>query len=302
LRRDRVRHDGRYTPGPRDEAETGRNRVLTALIAQGGPSAHAALARLIADELIGDRAHRFQQIAWEVAEKETDAWRWQPRDVLKFEAHALTPVKTGDDLMRLTIGLIDDISFNFQNGDFSSRDLLETAKGEFSVQNWLAEQLQLRTKGLAVVTREKQIVHDNRPDIAVTSVAAPVEVALELKHGEMNWTLPTLRGALREQLAEDYLRVPTRHHGLFVITNHRATRFWRDPETKTPMAFDEVIAVLKADAAEILQNSVQWVQVEVRGIDASKPIAVRKARRAAKTKITKATAAKGGGRKRPAKA
>ena len=273
---DDLGHDGSYTPERRDEAQTGRNRVLTALIGKGGALAHAALLRMVNDGLADDRKHRFRQIAWEVAETASDAWAWSPSDVRAFEDRALSPIKSGSDLLALAMGAVEDITFHFQNGDFSSRDVLETALGEFAVQNWLAEQLQLRTKGLAIVTLENRILHNNRLDIVLTAMAGPIEVALELKHGEKAWTLPDLRKALREQLAEDYLRAPNRRHGLFVVTNHRATRFWRDPESQSTMSFAEVIAVLQTDAAGLLQNSVQPIQVEVRGIDAAKPDAPRK--------------------------
>jgi len=276
-----IERDGSFTPERRDEAQTGRNRVLTALINKGGQAAHDALIRMIADDLVGSRAHRFRQIAWEVAEREADAWSWRPRDVPQFEQTALTPVYTGEDLLGLACDAIDDISLRFQNGDYSSREVLETAQSEFAVQNWLAEQLEFRAHGRCTVAREKQVLNDNRPDIALAATAALVEVALELKHGDKGWTLPDLRHALSQQLAGDYLRVPKRRHGLFVVTNHRAARFWRDPESKAPMTFDEVMAILAADAAQIDRNSVQTIRVEVRGLNAAAPASPR--RRSAST-------------------
>lgn len=58
-----IDYDGQFTPGRRDEAQTGRNRVLSILINKGGQVAYDALMQMVTDNLVGARAHRFRQIA-----------------------------------------------------------------------------------------------------------------------------------------------------------------------------------------------------------------------------------------------
>ena len=90
-----------------------------------------------------------------------------------------------------------------------------------------------------------------------------------MKHDDKGWTLSALRHALRVQLAEQYLLPANRRHGVLVITNHRDAKFWRDMEEKVRVGFDEVIALLQAEAASIATNSSGPIKVEARGIDAA---------------------------------
>jgi hypothetical protein len=105
------------------------------------------------------------------------------------------------------------------------------------------------------------------PDILVSAVAAPIEVAVEAKHGGKGWSTKALEGALRDQLAEDYLRPTNRRHGIFVITNHRR-RGWTHPRTRQRFNFSEMIAYLNGVASKITSNAVGDVSVTVVGIDA----------------------------------
>jgi hypothetical protein len=145
--------------------------------------------------------------------------------------------------------------------------VLETAKDEDAVQNWLAEQLRQRAKNRFYATREPEIAEGNMPDILVSAVAASVEVAIEAKHGGKGWSTTALEDALRGQLAEDYLRPINRRHGIFVITNHRR-RTWTHPRTGKRLNFSEMVAYLNGVASKITSNAAGDVSVTVIGSDA----------------------------------
>ncbi len=137
------------------------------------------------------------------------------------------------------------------------------------MQPWLAEQLALRGRESITIAREKEIALGDLPDLTVSSTSAPVEVAIEVKHGDKEWSLPDLQSALSTQLAEDYLKAANRRHGVLVITNHRGSRFWRDRAQRRKIDFPTLIQILSEQASRIHANNSGPIVVRVRGLDAS---------------------------------
>ena len=180
------------------------------------------------------------------------------------------PVKTGTDLLKLVLGTLADITFKLTKGDSTSRQLLERAKDEDEVQNWLTEQIQLRSLGRYHAYREAQVAQGDKPDIIVASAAAQCEVAVEVKHGGKGWTANELEHALRVQLATDYLKPVTRRHGVLVITHHR-DRKWLDPLTRKPLSFEAVINWLSDIAATLVETSSGAIEVHCVGVNAWRP-------------------------------
>lgn len=261
-------HEGIYSSDTRDEAQEGRGRILNALYRNESEDACRLISELASDPAIGGRGLRFRQLARGMAERASEKPAWTEADVVAFEEALQGPVRTGEELLNLACELIDHINSDIRFGDFSIQPLLESAADEFAVQNWLAYEYNRSANGRFTTAREKQVKSDKRPDIALTAAVSGREVAIEIKHGEMNWTLRDLREALSSQLAEDYLLPLSRRHGLFVITNHRLTRFWKSEDKSQRLRFDEVLGILKADALALTSNSAGFIQVEVRGIDA----------------------------------
>jgi hypothetical protein len=277
-------HEGLYEPDERDHAEGARNAILKALIDTEGASAYRAMVRLSDHRDMLARRIRFRELARRMAERDADVFAWRPAEVLAFERDKVLPVRTGAQLYTLAQRVIREIGWEFDNADASARAVLETAKDEDAVQNWLAAEMKHRAKGRYHATREPEIAEGNMPDILVSAVGAQTEVAVEAKHGGKQWSSKALEDSLRRQLAEDYLRPATRRHGVFVITNHRK-RGWSHPKTGKRLSFAEMIAYLDDVAATINANAVGEIEVTVIGIDA-----VAKPRKRARTKPVKKTA------------
>ncbi len=261
-------HEGADTPGARDEAESSRNAVLSALVDSSGADAYMVMRRLADHPDMQSRAHRFLELARGMAERDTEIPAWTVPDILALERQYTTPVKTGPDLFRVVLSTLDDVRFSFDNADATSRRVLETATDEDAVQNWLAEQLILRANDRFHVHREAEVADKNLPDVLVSSASASCEVAIEVKHGGMGWTVRKLEKALRNQLAENYLRPASRRHGVFLITYH-GKRTWRHPATKKTLTFTDLIAHLTNIASALLRNKTGPIEVTVVGINAS---------------------------------
>jgi hypothetical protein len=267
-----VVHQGAYWPGPRDKAESARDVVLTILLHRPGADAFRAMRALADDPILRLRARRFQELAREKAERDSEPPAWTEREVVNFERTWTTPVKTGADLLRVLMGVLDNIQHDLVHGDVTTRPLLQRAKNEDEVQNWIVEQINHRSRGRLHAHRETQVALGDKPDVIVASTAAPCEVAVEIKHGGMGWTARQLEDALRIQLAIDYLKPAHRRHGAFVVTHH-GPRTWRHPDTRETMTFDVLMQWLSSIAETLIESPNGAIEIRCQGIDASTPAA-----------------------------
>lgn len=251
----------------RDHAEDARNIVLSALTNRSGADAYHALIALSEDPLFQLSSIRFLEMAHEKVEQDAELPSWKTDEVLKFEREFVIPVKSGSDLLRLVMSVLSDIAYSFINADASSRPLLLAAKDENEVQHWLAEQFTLRAKSRYIVHRESEVSNGDKPDIVISSSTANVEVAVELKHGDKGWTVKQLDHALKNQLAENYLKPANRRQGVLVVTCH-SKRKWQEPGTRIKWTFSELSEWLNRQALGLLNNRVGEVEVRVFGLDA----------------------------------
>ena len=265
---DRVR-EGPFTPDLRDKAEGGRNAVLKLLLDAKGHEAYAALRDLSDTPALRKRNRRLRELSHKIAERDAEIPAWQTDDVRMFERRHQRPALTGEDLFRIVNATLANIQFGFTSEDASSKDVLLTARDETAVQNWLAEQLKLRANERFTAFREPEVANAKQPDILISSTSARCEVALEVKHGGMRWTVRRLEDALINQLAENYLKPRDRRHGIFVITRHSG-RTWRHPISKKALEFGELICHLKSIAESLSDNTTGPIELSVVGIDASK--------------------------------
>jgi hypothetical protein len=260
-------HEGSYTPDARDHAESARNTILSALLDRPGADAYRATLRAADHPDFSARSDRFRELARGKAERDTEPPAWTIPEVVSFETKHVAPVKTGADLLQLVLAVLDDIAFRPARGDATSRPLVERARDEDEVQNWLVEQMQLRSDGRFHAYREAEIALGNKPDVIVASTSAACEVEIEVKHGGMGWTARQLEDALRVQLAADYLKPPARRHGVLVVTHHRNRR-WLDPSSRKPLSFDALIGWLSGIATTLVENESGAIEVRCVGINA----------------------------------
>ena len=262
-------HEGSFTPNARDHAENARNAILSVLLERPGADAYQAMERLASDPVFALRSHRSHELARGKAERDAEPPPWTTDEAFRFQRDCTAPVKTGSDLLRVAMAVLEDIAQNLTHGDVTSRPLLERAKDEDEVQNWLVEQMNARARGRFHAFREAEVATGDKPDVILASTSALCEVAIEVKHGGKGWTARDLEQALRSQLAEDYLKPESRRHGVLVITHHRDRR-WLRVSAKKPIAFSDLISWLNEIATTITRNTVGPIVVKVFGINAWK--------------------------------
>lgn len=246
-----------------------RDALLSGLADLDGEEAYEAVRRLAGKPAMSVVSHHVLERARQIAERAADRERWSETDVFAFETGRLAPITRGGDLLDLVCSLLDTIDWEFRKADMSARAVVETARNEAAVQEWLGSALEQKSGGRFRCARETQVADDRRPDIIVTGTRSPVEVAIEMKHDEKGWTLDDLGEALTTQLAERYLQPANRRHGVLVVTNHRDAKFWRDNASGERVDFADAIVRLQGEARGILVNDSGPIRVEVRGIDSA---------------------------------
>lgn len=261
-------HEGSYSPDTRDHAENARNWVLTAIIERPGPDAYRVLTRVASDPEYRSRRSRFLELALGKAERDSEPPAWTDQEVVAFEKTHSSPVKTGEDLLRVVMATLSDIQFQMDKADASSRALLQKAQDEDEVRNYVVEQMQGRSRGRFHAYREAQVADKDRPDVIVASASAQCEVGIEVKHGGKSWTKRQLDNALKVQLAEDYLKPATRRHGVFIMSKHGSRR-WKDTDTKQFLTFEMLMGSLCAQASSINSNSSGSISIRCVALDAS---------------------------------
>jgi hypothetical protein len=270
------REQGRMGIPPSDEDEPVRDRfdeaggsALNALLGIPGADAHRQMLWLSRQPEVGESAHRLRELAYEMAERNSERPAWPAAALKAFEDKAFAPIANGDDLMGVALDLLEAIEASFGESDMSSRAVVGTAENEAAIQEWLGDVLNLRSDNRFHAHREAQIAHDDRPDLILSSTSSPDQLAIEVKHGAMDWSLAALSEALAVQLAQKYLLPANRRHGILVISHHRETRFWRDKAKRRRMSFSGLIAHLQERADAIVANTAGPIKVTVRGLDAT---------------------------------
>lgn len=256
--------------GPaRDRFDDAGGAALNSLFAVDGRDAYDRMLELSRNPAVGESAHRLRELAYEMAERQSERPPWSAGEVRDFEIKATGPIRSAADLFDLVRSLVIDIAASFSIADMSPKSVVRTAEDESAVQDWLGSELNQRSGGRFHAHKEAQIVNHDRPDIIVASASSSDEVAIEVKHGNMNWSFADLSEALADQLATRYLGPDNRRHGLLVISNHRESRFWRDKARKRRIPFAELIEKLQKQARGTTENDTGPVTVDVRGIDAA---------------------------------
>lgn len=249
----------------RDSAESARSGILQALLGRPGADAYAAVMMLADEAEFADSALRLRELAYGKARADADIVPWSAAEIFDFGKTHSAPAKTGIQLLRLTMGVLADITSSFKSADASSRALLERANDEEEVQHWLAERLNERRRGRYYAYRETEVAERNEPDILVSSTSADAQVAIEVKNANMGWTVAQLEKAIRSQLVDDYLRTENRRNGILVVSLHKP-RTWRF--RGEVWGFDRLLEHLRAFAQGIKSNSVGPVELRVFGVDA----------------------------------
>ena len=281
--------EGHWTPNQRDAAQQGRNRLISELSLPATIEGLHAISRLMkSKEMKRDRYWLGRQ-ARTAAELIGDFTTFTIEEFTNLQEQHFHTISNANDLFRVVNNVLAAIKQQLGNSDSSTKLLLESlgkiyavkkfvrkkypkalpdvrSSDEEAVQNWLAEQLRLRSNGRYHVQREPRVAKKKMPDIIVSDSESRFEVAIEIKQAD-SWSPNQLIEALDVQLAETYLKPEYRRHGVLFMTDSGRRAWWTHPDTRKRLRFDELTQFLSDRAGMKVSNEMGTISTSVVGVD-----------------------------------
>jgi len=260
---------GVYSPGPRDDAQDGRNAIFSFIRETPGKEAFLALMEI-------SRAHPTEAsrpwIAFHAKEKATaDADRppWLIGQVREFHDRLESTPSNHRDLWYLIVDRFRDLKLDLEDGDSSNASLLVRINQESEIRKFIGNWCRDRSAEKYSVPQEEELADAKRPDFRFHGVGFDGPVPVELKLAD-NWTGPRLFERLEVQLCGDYLRDARSSRGVFVLVYRGEKKGWDLPNGKRAGSFRKLVDALQNHWA-ILSTQLSGVEeIEIMGIDLTK--------------------------------
>ena len=230
-----------------------------------GPGAWDIKMQFADDSDVAHYRDRIRAIALERLAEDWDAVVLNEADVIRLEReHDYSPTSRVEMAALLDTRLADIEDLLLQ--DASPRELWATITVERLLRRALAAELQKMARSAYLVNQEAVTGDEKESDIRLASTAAALEAVIELKIGENGYSFSDLREALHTQLVGKYMAPEYRRVGCLLISV-ASDRFWKDPDTRYRIEFEEVIARLDAEAKAVMANLGYGAFLTVRGLD-----------------------------------
>jgi hypothetical protein len=239
-----VRHEGAYSPGPRDNAEDGRRHVFDALIHAAGTEAYQAKLALSTDPLFAHARDRIQALAQERLAEETDASVSSEEDLARlFQGGELAPSNSAD-MAHLLHNRLDDLQALVVSST-SARASWSSASDESALRKALAVELEKSSRGAFEV-------EGDYPAIGLRAIAEN-RASIVLKIGEVSDSGKELRDIVETELAQVYMSAGKARTGCVVVTVSRTDKRWVHPDSGETMDRHQLQTMLNS-AAQVAQQ------------------------------------------------
>ncbi|WBF66049.1 hypothetical protein LN040_09920 [Desulfovibrio subterraneus] len=270
-REDDLIHDGVYTPNQRDDAQSARNTLLSALIDTPGIEARRVLLELAEEPNFSHFPERLKHLAQKRAATDAELVPLSYREIEAIEGKLEAPPHDRDGLFDIMLDRLEDLAHDIAHGDFSDRRTLRTIKDEPEMQRSLAWKLDAKSKGAFIVTREDEVADQKRTDIRLSAVQGGQKAVIEIKLADTRWSLTDLVKALRNQLVGQYLRHESCKAGCLLLTFNGQKTYWVQPGTKKRLSFEKMVEYLNQIAKEIQAERLYDIRIKVLGLDLTDP-------------------------------
>lgn len=268
--RDDRQHEGSYTPGTRDNAETGRGFLLSALLDTSGPEAHRAILALADDPLFAHFPDRLRLLARHQAASDADTQRLEVAAVVALNMRYELPPNDRNSLFEVMVDRLDDLQQEVAHDDFTIRRTLRSITDEIEMQRYLARRLRDMAKGAYIVTREEEVADRKEPDIRLITNGGSHKAAIEVKVAS-SWSLAELERALRDQLVAQYLRDEGCRAGCLLLTYEGKKKSWNNKDLGINLDFDDLIKHLAAMGYKLEREQAYAFRLAVYGLDLQDP-------------------------------
>lgn len=206
-----------YSVTVRDDAQKGRDRLLSLLCEIPGKETYLALRELIQSHPDPQVRSWMERRAFARAEEDTDLEPWTAKQVREFETALMITPQNNQQLYDLTCSRLADLRDWLENGNSSPFRTWQKVDDEAEMRNLIAGWLNQNSGGRYVCAQENELPNAQRPDIWIESPAVDSPVPIELKLLDKGWSGPSLCERLRNQLAGDYMREKSAACGIFLL-------------------------------------------------------------------------------------
>lgn len=260
-------HEGIFTPGARDNAESTRGYLLQQLCDTPGRPTYDALLEFSHCLPHPNSRQRMAALARRraAADGEFDE-PWEPQDVAEFSKNAERLPRSSQELFEVVLDRLDDLKADLEEGDASEAQLLRRAQIETEVRTWFTSRLRASARGRYSVPPEEELADGTRPDLRIHNSNVDAPVAIELKMAD-NWSYRQLSDALSNQLVGQYLRDCRSCYGVFLLTWHGRKKRWRHPASGRMLVFDRMVASLLEETDTIVAQDRKVDGLALVGVD-----------------------------------
>ena len=277
-------HDGSYQPDTRDDAETGRNMLLNAIMELPGSDGWAAKIEIANDPEFKHLRDRLRLLALERSAREADSVAMQPREVVKLDVRDEPGPRTPAEMFVLMRDRLEDLEDHLLQ-DESPREMWSSVEDERVMRRAIAEYLISAARGAYLVDQEQVTADEKETDIRFRSTVSGIEGVLELKIGDKDYSGTDLMRVIPDQLVAKYLAPADRRAGCVLITRSRRD-CWQHHETSANLDFDGLIDLLQKQAIAIQKSFPAEIHIGAFGLDLTRRLGTereaREARRAAR--------------------
>jgi hypothetical protein len=258
-----------YSPTPRDDAQSARDRLSQLLINIPGKATYQALIELSQSHPDEHFKRWYILEAKQRAEADAEFYSWQSGDIKHFAKEAEKTPHNHRELFNLTLSRLFDLRHDLEDGDASNAALLQLTKDEtmhrIYIGNWLRE----RSLGRYSVPQEEELADAKRPDIRIHGFGFDGPIPIELKIA-CSWTGSQFVERLNNQLCGQYFRDNRSNCGIFLLVDIGNKKHWKHPQSRQNLDFDSLIQLLREEAAAIIARDNKIESVEIVGINLSK--------------------------------
>jgi len=262
---DDQKHEGSYSPDDRDDAEEGRNWILSTLLSLHGQEAWDTKLEMSNDPLFAHFKDRIILLARERAAEEVDGSALTEAQFVQFDRRGEVPTTTRDGLfevMRDRLADIDDLLLQ----DISPRGTWALIKDEYLMRREIARELESKANGVYRVDQEAATADEKETDIRLRATASAHQAVIEVKIGDKPRSGKELRDTIKAQLVTKYMAPQSMGAGCLLITLS-SDKTWIDPETGDTLDFPNLVHMLNVEAKKVSLELGGSVRLLVKGYD-----------------------------------
>jgi hypothetical protein len=243
-----LRHNGVFSPKPRDNAEDARRNTLNELFSRSSQDGLRIKSKLAQSPLFADMRDRVLHLAREGLSTDLDTLNPDDDEVAKlFKAvlEEFTP-QSMPELGQLLEDRLDDLQDSMLS-DAGHRAAWAEVKLENALRPSIARELLQASRGAYTVDQESVTADDKERDIRLQTTSN-LQATIELKVGEKDRSARDLLTTIGEQLVDKYMMAKEAQVGCLVVTVANPDRRWQHPDTDEELDLWGLQQLLEAEA------------------------------------------------------